>query len=347
MRTSAVEKRGDTDDLVAVIIPCFRVEATIANVLQHIGPEVSFIICVDDASDDDTQSVLQHAASRDSRITVVRRAANGGVGAATIDGYAAGIARGARILVKLDGDGQMDPALIGSLVAPIIDGEADYVKGNRFYSFDTVRRMPAARLLGNAALSFLTKLSTGYWNLFDPTNGFTALESSVAELIPLEKIHRRYFFESDILFRLNAAAARVIELPMTAVYADEKSNMRLTHTLMTFPGLHLRNLGKRIIYNYFLRNFSLASINLVVGVLLVASGCLFGASRWLLSIRSGVPATAGTVMLSGLPILVGVQLVLSFLAYDIAAVPQRAVHRYLIGKGRQRPEMSRRGDRGT
>lgn len=311
---------------VAAIIPCYRAAATIESVLAGIGAEVTAIYCVDDASTDDTARVLEQMAAHDKRIRIVRRAVNGGVGAAMVDGYRAAIADGMGILVKIDSDGQMDPALIADFIAPILTGQADYVKGNRFFNPDTVGEMPAKRVIGNAGLSFLTKLSTGYWDLFDPTNGYTAIHAGVAGALPLELLHGRFFFESDLLFRLSTIQARVIELPLMAQYNAPNSHLNELRCLVTFPGLHGRNLLKRIAYNYFLRNFSLASVNLVLGILLTAFGLTFGVTEWVRSAQTGVLATTGTVMLSALPFLLGIQLLLSFLAHDMAMTPREPVH---------------------
>lgn len=315
---------------LAVVVPCYNVAGTVAGVLSEIGPEVQRIYCVDDASSDGTGEVLERAAARDPRVRVLRRPSNGGVGAAVVDGYRAAIADGAGIIVKLDGDGQMNPRFAGQFARPIRDGDADYVKGNRFFHLGTVRRMPRARLLGNIGLSFLSKLSTGYWDLFDPTNGYTAIEASMAELLPLEQVSRRYFFESDLLHRLSLLRARVVELPLETVYGDEASGLSPLRCLVTFPFLHLRNLGRRILYNYYLRNFSVASVNLLLGLLLLGFGVGFGAWKWIEVLASGQAATAGTVMLSALPAIVGTQLLLNFLSYDMSMVPREAVHTRLI-----------------
>ena len=138
------------------------------------------------------------------------------------------------VVVKVDGDGQMDPRLIPSFVYPILRGEADYTKGNRFFDLESVRTMPRFRLLGNAILSFMTKLSSGYWNLFDPTNGFTAIHTDVARHLPFDKISRRYFFETDILFRLNTLRAVVVDVPMEAKYGDEVSNLKISKIVLEF-----------------------------------------------------------------------------------------------------------------
>lgn len=310
---------------VAVIIPCYKAAKSIRGVLAEIGPEVAAIYCVDDASPDNTAATVTLAMSQDARIRLVMRSVNGGVGAATMDGYRAAVADGAEVLIKIDSDGQMDSAFIPDFAAPILRGEADYVKGNRFFDVDNVRAMPVARIVGNAGLSFLTKLSTGYWDLFDPANGYTSLHAGVATLLPFDRVHNRYFFESDLLFRLGIVRARVVELPIVARYGEETSHLSELRCLMTFPWLHARNLSKRILYNYFLRNFSIASINLVMGLLLMIFGLAFGVDRWIAAAASHTEASAGTVMLSALPFILGVQLLLTFLAHDMALTPREPV----------------------
>jgi len=187
--------------------------------------------------------------------------------------------------------------------------------------------MPKVRLFGNALLSFMTKLSSGYWDLFDPTNGYTAIHADVAKRLPFEKISHRYFFETDMLFRLNTLRAVVVDVPMNAQYGNEVSNLKISAIVGEFFIKHVRNCLKRIFYNYYLRDMSLASIELPVGLLLLFYGCSFGAYNWMSSLHEGVATPAGTVMLAALPILMGAQLILAFLAYDIANVPRRPLHR--------------------
>lgn len=163
-------------------------------------------------------------------------------------GYRAALKDGIDIIVKIDSDGQMDPALIIDFVGPIVDGEADYTKGNRFFELEKVKSMPRIRLIGNAILSFMCKLSSGYWNLFDPTNGFTAIHADVARRLPFNSISKRYFFESDILFRLNTLRAVVIDIPMEAEYGDEISNLKISRIVGEFLVKHSKNFIKRIFY---------------------------------------------------------------------------------------------------
>jgi glycosyltransferase involved in cell wall biosynthesis len=311
---------------IAVIIPSFRVTAHVMEVLAGIGPGIDRIFVVDDACPDGSGDFVARECS-DQRVAVVRHASNRGVGGAVITGYQAAMDAGCTVLVKMDGDGQMDPALLEDLVAPILAGRADYTKGNRFFDLDDLESMPKLRLFGNAALSFMAKLSTGYWNLFDPTNGYTAIHADVARALPWQKISRRYFFETDLLFRLGIARAAVVDVPMPARYGSERSNLRIARVLPEFLGKHVRNFFKRIFYTYYLRDLSLASVQLPLGLALTVFGVVEGSVAWNHSLATGIVATAGTVMLAALPIIVGTQLLLSFLAYDIANVPRSPRHR--------------------
>jgi hypothetical protein len=191
--------------------------------------------------------------------------------------------------------------------------------------------MPWKRLVGNAGLSLLSKMSTGYWTLFDPTNGYTAIHAAVARELPLEKLHRRYFFETDILFRLNTLRAVVADLPMEARYGDERSSMNLWRVLGVFPWFHLRNTLKRIFYNYFLRDFSIATVHLLAGVALVLFGLIFGSYSWIQGRQMATFASAGTVMLAALPVILGTQLLLNFLSLDMTNVPRYPLQRRLPG----------------
>ncbi len=314
--------------MIAVVIPCYRVKDLILDVVSGIGPECGAIYVVDDGCPQGTGDHVE-AECRDPRVRVLRHEKNLGVGAATLTGYEAALVGGAAVIVKLDGDGQMDPAWIPRLVRPIQDGEADYVKGNRFFDLDGLDTMPRMRVLGNSLLSFASKLSSGYWNVFDPTNGFTAIHSAVARRLPFAKLSKGYFFESDLLFRLGILRAVVCEVPMPAVYQGEPSSLVIRRVLFEFAGNHVVNTLKRIFYSYYLRNFNIASIEILAGLLFLAFGVWFGASQWIDGIRANVPATSGTVMVAALPVIVGVQLILAFLSYDLQNVPREILHRRL------------------
>ena len=310
---------------ISVVIPCYKVRKHIMQVIAKCGDEVWRIYVVDDFCPEESGKYVENLIE-DLRVRVLYHEQNLGVGGAVMTGYRAAIADGAEVIVKIDGDGQMDTSLIPRFIEPILAGEADYTKGNRFFDLEQVRAMPKARLFGNAVLSFMTKLSSGYWDLFDPTNGFTAIHADVARHLPFEKISRRFFFETDMLFRLNTLRAVVVDVPMDAQYGDEVSNLKISKIVGEFLLKHVRNFSKRIFYNYYLRDMSLASIELPLGVLLFFSGCVFGVYHWINSLQEGTTTPAGTVMLAALPILMGAQLILAFLGYDISNVPRRPLH---------------------
>lgn len=318
----------NNQDALAVVIPSYRVTRHILGVIAAIGPEISRIYVVDDKCPEGSGALVRGQCS-DPRVTVIDHVENQGVGGAVMTGYRAAIADGMTVIVKVDGDGQMDPSLIAQFVAPILRGEADYAKGNRFFNLEHIRAMPPMRLFGNAVLSLMTKLSSGYWDVFDPTNGYTAIHADVANQLPFNKISRRYFFETDMLFRLNTIHAVVVDVPMDATYGDEVSNLKISKIVTEFLVKHVRNFLKRIFYNYYLRNMSLASIELPVGIVLLLGGAIFGGWHWFASERVNAITPAGTVMLSALPMLMGMQLILAFLANDIASVPTRPLHKKL------------------
>jgi dolichol-phosphate mannosyltransferase len=306
---------------IAVVIPCYKVRAHILPVIQTIGPEVGAIYAVDDKCPEQSGHFIQENC-RDPRVHVIFNQRNEGVGGATLNGFRKAAEDGADVIVKIDGDGQMDPALIPKFAAPIIDRRADYTKGNRFYNPEDVIAMPPVRLIGNAALSFMSKLSTGYWHLFDPTNGYLAISAKVFLQLPTHKIAKRYFFETDMLFRLNTIRAVVLDIPMAAKYGDEESNLKIHRELGRFLAGHTRNFVKRLVYNYFVRDFGIASVQLVGGLGAIGFGTVFGGIKWYQSSVAGMDTPAGTVMIATLPIILGFQLILAFLGFDIAATPK-------------------------
>lgn len=310
---------------VAVVIPCYSVRDTVLDVVAGIPDFVESIYVVDDAC---PQGSGRHVRERciDPRVKVHFHDTNLGVGGAVMTGYVAAVDDGADVIVKMDGDDQMEASALPQLIGPILRGYADYTKGNRFYDLTQIGRMPRMRIFGNAILSFLSKLSSGYWDIFDPTNGYTAIHARVLTQLPLSKISRRYFFETDMLFRLNIARAVVVDVPMHAKYGAETSNLKISKVLLDFSFKHIRNMLKRIFYNYFLRDMSLASVELALGGAFILFGTTMGLWFWWQSAITGVFASAGTVMLVALQIIVGIQLVLGFLAYDISSVPRRTQH---------------------
>lgn len=305
---------------IAVAIPCYKVTQHVLGVISAIGPEVETIYAVDDACPDGSGRFIEEH-NRDPRVRVLYNPENCGVGGAIVTAYKAAVEDGMDIVVKIDGDGQMNPALLPLFVRPLLQGRADYTKGNRFFRPESVQGMPPVRLFGNAVLSFMTKLSCGYWNVMDPTNGYTAVRTCVLAELPLDKLERRYFFETDMLFRLNTLRAVVKDVPMDSIYADEESNLKISKVLPEFLRKHCSRLWRRYVYNYLVRDFNVGSLYSICGVLLVIAGTAFGVVHWLDSSLTHSPATSGTVMLAALPVLVGIQFLIAFLHYDVSNVP--------------------------
>ena len=307
---------------LAVIIPAYRVRNQILDVIDGIGPEVDSIYVVDDACPEKSGALVSEQCN-DPRVRVCIQSHNTGVGGAVIQGISAALCDGAKVIVKLDGDGQMDPALITALVEPIKNERADYVKGNRFHGLKGLGTMPTLRIFGNTALSFLAKASTGYWHLFDPTNGFIAIDATIANMVVLERLSRRYFFETDLLAHLYLLGAVVEELPHPARYGNESSNLKPLAVIAPFLLRHIRNIIRRIFYTYFLRNFYPASLELLLGTLLLTIGMLFAGWNWVASITTGIPRTSGTVVIASTMLIIASQCLLAFLSFDVNNYPRQ------------------------
>ncbi|QNP49930.1 glycosyltransferase [Diaphorobacter aerolatus] len=305
---------------ISVAIPCYKVTHHVMGVIAAIGSDVEIIYAVDDACPDNSGKFIEEH-NRDPRVRVLYCPENRGVGGAIVMAYRAAIADGMDIVVKIDGDGQMNPALLPLFVRPLLRHQADYTKGNRFFRPESVQGMPPVRLFGNAVLSFLTKLSCGYWNCMDPTNGYTAVRTNVLEELPLDRLERRYFFETDMLFRLNTIRAVVKDVPMDSVYADEESNLKIGKVLPEFLRKHISRLGRRYVYNYLVRDFNVGTIYSLAGALLVFGGGLFGLGHWISGNLHNQTASSGTVMLAALPIIIGIQCLIAFMHYDVSNVP--------------------------
>jgi dolichol-phosphate mannosyltransferase len=307
---------------IAVVIPGYQVEREIGDVLNSIPAYVRHIIVVDDASTDRTSEIVTRAAKTDPRIHLIRHEKNRGVGGAMKTGFKKSLELGAQITIKVDGDGQMDTAHLPSLLAPLLAGQADYTKGNRFKDFQSLKKMPAIRRIGNMGLSFLTKAATGYWNLFDPTNGFFAIRSEALSQLPLEDIADSYFFETSMLANLYLIGAVVKDVAMPARYLSERSNLSIRKTLLEFPIRLAQTFLRRVLLKTFIYDFSMASIYLLTGFPLLLFGLTFGVIKWINYAAQGLPAPTGTVMLPTLSVLLGIQFLIAAIDIDIHSVPK-------------------------
>ena len=310
---------------IVTVIPAYRVQDTIASVLKDLPAYIEHIIVVDDASPDSSANLVAAAAQQDSRIVLVRHEKNQGVGGAMISGFRKALELGAKIIVKLDGDGQMDPAHIPTLVTPLVLGKADYAKGNRFRDFVSLRNMPIVRRVGNLGLSFLTKAATGYWNIFDPTNGFFAIRAEVLTQLPLEGIDKRYFFETSLLANLYLINAFVVDVPIPARYGNETSHLSIRRSLFEFPLKLFSTLVRRILLKYYIYDFSIISLYIVTSIPLLLFGFIFGAIKWIDYASRNIPAPTGTVMLPTLCVILGIQIMLSAIEIDMKSTPSQPI----------------------
>lgn len=319
-----LRKRADVH--VAAVLPAYNVGKELGGVLRQLPALFTTIIVVDDASKDDTAAIAEHYAHLDPRILVVRHEQNRGVGGAMVSGFQKALEAGADIVVKIDGDGQMPLWLVPQLVQPLVDGTADYTKGNRFRDFQAVRAMPLVRRIGNVGLSFLAKAATGYWHCFDPTNGFVAIRADVLSQLPLKKIDQTYFFETSMLSHLYVLGAVVKEVPMPARYAGETSSLRIGRVLRQFPMRLFWSLMRRLVLKNFVYDFNIESFHIACGLPLLLAGLLYGGYHWWWYASRSLAAPVGTVVLSALLIMVGMQLLISAVSYDLQNIPREPIN---------------------
>ena len=306
---------------IIVIIPAYKVVARIKNVIREIPSFIDEIIVIDDKCPENSGSIVEKF--NFPNVTVIYHQINQGVGGAVMSGFQKAINNGADIVVKIDGDGQMDCSYIPKLIEPIIKGYADYTKGNRFMDFKDLKKMPKIRLLGNSALSFLVKIASGYWNIMDPTNGFIAISRQALINLNIEKIAKKYFFESDMLINLNIYNTTVKDISIPAKYGDEKSSLNVMKTLFEFPPQILKGLCKRIFLKYYIYDFNMASIYILLGIPTILFGAAFGLYKWAYGMLDQVNNTTGTIMLAVLPIILGTLFLLQAIQIDINSVPKK------------------------
>lgn len=306
---------------IAVVIPTYRAAGHIATVIGGLPELMDHIIVVDDQCPEESGKTAAELSKTDQRITVIFHPKNLGVGGAVITGYKKALELQCDIVIKMDSDGQMDPAYITHLIQPVIHGSAGYTKGNRFVDFKALRSMPTLRLMGNSALSFMVKSCSGYWNIMDPTNGYTAISSDALRKLNPDKISKRFFFEIDMLIRLNIHNIVIKDVPIPARYGIEKSSLSIRDTLFRFPFLLMKGLIKRFILKYLIYDFNMASVYTLFGMPMVLWGVIYGLYKWIENATAGIPTPTGTIMLSVLPLILGTQFLIAAINIDINSTP--------------------------
>ena len=306
---------------LAVVIPAYRVAPFVADVIARMPALVRHIIVVDDASPDDLQAVLSKVA--DPRLIVLRHDVNRGVGGAMKTGFAKALQLNADVVIKIDGDGQMDPDLISLFIEPILSGEADFTKGNRFDDLAFIQKMPLIRRVGNLGLSFLFKMASGYWHAFDPCNGYVALHARVLRRLNMSRLAERYFFEISLLCEAYFTRAVLQDIPMRPVYAGETSSLSPMGSATDFAPRLLGRSMYRIFMSYFMRDFNVVSVFLVVGLPTFMFGLGWSIYHWVQSSLSQMLTSTGTVMIGVLAVVLGFQLLLQAIVLDVGNEPRR------------------------
>lgn len=312
-------EEGVRPHVVGVVLPARNEAGHIGGVVDSMPPWVDHIYVVDDASSDGTAEAA--GAVGDRRLTVITLERNAGVGGAMIAGYHAGVADGCDVLVKMDADGQMRTDELQRLVEPIVRGLAEYAKGNRFLVVGRTGSMPAHRKAGGVVLSLVTKMASGYWHVFDAQCGYTAVRADYLSMIQLDDVAKDYFFENDMLIRLNATGARVVDVPAATIYGDEVSDVRIGRVALTFPPRLARGWLRRVTRKYMVADFGAIGLLILAGLVLCLFGTAFGAYHWIESVAEGYPASTGTVMIAVLPLMVGVMLLLQAFAMEVTESP--------------------------
>ena len=304
---------------IAVVIPCYKVERHIREVVADIPEYITSIILVNDASPDKTGEILDQLAKENSKITVLHHSKNQGVGGSMITGFQEAIKQNMDAVIKIDGDGQMDVSYFSQMLKAIFEGKYNFVKGNRFFDQKMIQKMPAIRRIGNFGMGFLIKLASGYWNVFDPANGFFCIHTSTLKRIDLERVSKRFFFESSLLIELYYSGAKIKDIAMPAIYANEKSNLSVWKTLFTFPPKLFNAFLRRIWLRYFVYDFNIGSLYIFFGIPLFLFGFIFGIIKWIHYASLQIAAPTGTIMIAVISLILGFQLTLAAIQYDITA----------------------------
>ena len=299
---------------MAVVVPAYNEDALIGSTVEGIPAFVDSIIVVDDGSKDATAARAQNA---DQRVEIISHEKNQGVGAAIVTGYKRAIANGVDVTAVMAADGQMDPDDLETLVRAVALGETDYAKANRLFTGQAWQLIPRTRYLGNAALSFLTKIASGYWHVADSQSGYTAVNLETLKLLDLDRVYRRYGFPNDLLVHLNVFNRRVRDYPSRPIYGvGERSGIRLRHVVPKISWLLLKGFFWRMGQKYVIRDFHPLILFYTLGGLLFGFGIALGIAEVILRFL-GNPITSATIVLVALLVISGLQLLLFAMWFDM------------------------------
>lgn len=302
---------------VAVVVPAYQEEKLLPVTLGGVPEFVDRIYVVDDCSRDGTLARAEECAARDPRVVVIRHEQNAGVGAAIVSGYLAARRDRIGVTAVMAADNQMDPAELPGLVAPVARGEVDYAKANRLFTGQAWELIPRHRYLGNAVLSMLTKIASGYWHVADSQSGYTAVSLDMLDKLDLERLYPRYGFPNDMLVHLNVWNARVRDFPQKPVYGvGEKSGMRIRKVIPRISWLLLKAFFWRLREKYVIRDFHPLVFFYLFGILMTGAGLALGIA--LIVLRSlGEGITAATGVLEAILLIFGAQFTLFAMWFDM------------------------------
>jgi glycosyltransferase involved in cell wall biosynthesis len=301
---------------VAVVIPAFNEEKLIGATLQSIPDFVDTIYAIDDGSTDKTYNIIQENSEKKHNIIPLKHLSNGGVGEAVISGYKESLKDQIDITIVMGGDDQMDPKYIPNLIEPIIEGRADYVKGNRLFTKGYTKGMSDLRKFGNSILTILTKMSSGYWNIMDPQNGYTAISLKALETMDLDLIYPRYGYLNDILVKLNIYGFKVLDVSIPAKYGNEKSKIRYGSYLFKVSYLLMKNFFWRLWTKYLFLSLNPIFFFYMAGIVLTPVGIALGIfSLYYKIVLNGDLFIRG--VLSLLIFMIGIQFLLFAMLFDI------------------------------
>jgi glycosyltransferase involved in cell wall biosynthesis len=300
---------------VAVVIPAYDEESLVATTIEGVPAFVDRIIVVDDASTDETGAAARRAG--DGRVEVIRHERNAGVGAAIVTGYERAVAQGVDVTCVMAADNQMDPVDLEKIALPVVRGQLEYAKANRLISGEAWRVIPRSRYLGNAVLSLLTKIASGYWHVADSQSGYTAASREILEQLDLERIYPRYGFPNDMLVHLNVWNARVRDIPSRPVYnVGERSGIKIRKVVPSISWLLLKGFFWRMREKYVIRDFHPLVFFYVLGFLMTLLGLGLGIAEVVLRIL-GNAVSVGTVVLVALLLIFGSQFTLFAMWFDM------------------------------
>jgi len=300
---------------VAVVVPAFDEEELVAVTVAGIPTFVDRILVVDDCSRDGTVAAVEALA--DERVEVIRHEQNGGVGAAILTGYARSREEGIDVTCVMAADNQMDPAELEGLVLPVARGEVDYAKANRLASGEAWKLIPRSRYLGNAVLSLLTKIASGYWHVADSQAGYTAISLDALRALDLERIYRRYGFPNDVLVHLNVQNARVRDVVSRPIYGvGERSGIRIHAVAPRISWLLFKGFWWRLKEKYVIRDFHPLVFFYFLGAVMSLLGTVLGVIVAVSRIVGGNQITTPTVVLVALLLIAGTQFTLFAMLFD-------------------------------